>query len=139
MTTTEPEAGLVELFSKEWCVKAVEIWNEVVIPNLADPPNYNYVVEWIDLDADATCQLKAQTGLIVSWEPGKVIPDEDCDFILAAKRENWRKIGEGTLDPVGAVASKRVHLRKGPMAVVIKEADAFKRLLVAYGRIPTAW
>lgn len=133
------ETDLVEFCSQEWCNQAMELWEEVVIPNLADPPNYNYVVEWKDTDSGAISQFKAEKGIIQDWEPGKRYPDEECDFILWAKRENWQKIANGTLDPVGAVASKRVHLRKGPMAIVIKEANAFKLLLIAYGRIPTAW
>lgn len=129
----------VEFFGKEWCAKAVEIWDEVAFPNLADPGNYHYVVEWGESETGTICQFKADHGKIVSWEPGKSYSDEECDFLLWGVRENWKKIGEGKLDPVGAVASKRLHLRKGPMAVVIKEADAFKRILIGFGRIPTAW
>jgi hypothetical protein len=40
---------------------------------------------------------------------------------------------------VGAVAAKRIHMRKGLMEVVIKEAEAFKKTLTGFGRIPTAW
>jgi putative sterol carrier protein len=144
MTTTDPGGAqvgqdLVDLFSPEWCVKAIEVWNEVVIPHLADPDNYHYVAEWKDTDTDAICQFKAAAGRIVTWEAGKTYNDEDCDFILWAKHDIWKKVADGVLDPVGAVASKRIHMRKGPMTVVIKEADGFKRLLVAYGRIATNW
>jgi putative sterol carrier protein len=144
MTATESEgtpveAELVEPFSKEWCVQVIEIWNEVVVPNLVDPDNYNYVVEFGATDTGAVCQLKADHGQIITWDPGKGYNDDDCDFILWAKSEHWRSVAEGKLDPVGAVASKRIHMRKGPMPVVIKEADPFKKLLVGFGRIPTAW
>lgn len=144
MTTTErsdPQVGteVVELFSKEWCVKAIELWDEVVVPNLADPDNYNYNTEFYDTDTGAICQFTAATGRILSWEPGKKLSDEECTFILHATRENWKKVAEGKLDPIGAVASKRILAKKAPMPVVIKEADAFKRMLVSWGRIPTTW
>lgn len=138
MTATEPQVQ-VELFSKEWCAEACKLWERVVIPNLVDLENYNYIAEWGVTDTGAVCQFKAEKGQILSWEPGKRFDDDACDFILWAKVAAWKQVGEGKMDPVGAVASKRIHLRKGPMPVVIKEADAFKRLLIGYGEIPTAW
>jgi putative sterol carrier protein len=133
------KAPVVEPFSKEWCLQAVPLWNDVVIPSLVDLDNYNYVVEFGEIDTGSVCQLKAERGQIMAWEPGKTFTDDECDFILWATSENWRKVAEGKLDPVGAVASKRIHMRKGPMPVVIKEAEAFKKLLIDFGRIPTAW
>jgi putative sterol carrier protein len=145
MTTTEAggtqaQTGApVELYSKEWCEQAIQLWDDIVYPNLADRENYNYTVEWGETDTGTCSQFKAQKGKILSWEPGKEISDEDLTFILWAKKDVWKQIGESKLDPVGAVASKRVHMRKGPMPVVVKEADAFKKLLIGYGRIPTKW
>jgi putative sterol carrier protein len=144
MTTTESgdasvSTGLMVLFSQAWCLRAVELWDEVVFPNLVDPGNYHYSAEFVDTDTGAVCQFTSDTGRIITWQPGKHLSDDDCHFILLASRDNWRKVAEGKLDPVGAVASKRIHLKKGPMPVVIKEADAFKRLLVSWGRIPTDW
>lgn len=139
MSAADGGAGLVDWGSKEWCEKAIEVWDEVTFPNLVDPDNYHYIVEWGETDTGTCNQFKADHGKIVTWEPGKTYSDEDCTFILWASKENWRKIGEGKLDPVGAVASKRVHMRKGPMTVVVKESEAFKKLLVGFGQIPTAW
>ena len=143
MTTTEADGSeatdQLELYSKEWCEKAIELWDEIVYPSLADRDNYNYAVEFGETDNGTSSQLKAEKGRIVWWEPGQQLGDEELTFVLWATRDNWRKIGEGKLDPVGAVASKRVHMRKGPMPVVVKEADAFKRLLAGFGTIPTQW
>jgi hypothetical protein len=144
MTTAEPQTAetgnLVELFSKEWCEHAVQVWLEVATPCIADPPNFDYVVEWGETDTGACSQTKAvPPGVPASWDPGQPYGPDDVQFSLWASRDTWRKIGEGKLDSVGAMAAKRLHLRKGPMAVVIKEADAFKRLVSSWGRIPTAW
>jgi putative sterol carrier protein len=129
----------VELFSEEWCEKACALWDEVTFPHLVDPDNYNYVAEFQDTDTGNCATFKAEHGKIVDWVPGKTHPDEECDFILSASRDNWRKVAEGKLDPVGAVAAKRIHVKKGPMPVVVKEAKGFSNLLAGYGRIDTNW
>jgi hypothetical protein len=130
----------VELFSKEWCEHATDVWMDVAAPAIADPPNFDYVVEWGETDTGACSQTKAvPPGVPESWQPGQPFPPEQVQFSLWASRDTWKKLGEAKLDPVGAMAAKRLHLRKGPMAVVIKEAEAFKRLVSSWGRIPTAW
>ena len=141
MSSSEDSAAdLVELFSAEWCDHATRVWKEVATPFIADPENFDYIVEWGDTDTGACSQTKAiPPGVVESWQPGQPHGADAAQFQLWASRDIWRKIGDGRLDPVAAMAAKRVHLRKGPMAVVIKEADAFKRLLAAWGRIPTAW
>jgi putative sterol carrier protein len=144
MTPSDPqgmgiETGLVQPFSSEWCEKAIEIYNAIVVPVLADPPNYNYLTQFSVTDSEHVCQFRTEHGQVLGWEPGKKFSEEDCDFILTATGENWQKVADGKLDPVGAVAAKRIHLQKGPMPVVIKEAEAFKTMLSAFGRIPTAW
>ncbi|MEW6470784.1 MAG: hypothetical protein AB1679_00760 [Actinomycetota bacterium] len=130
--------GLLEYASKEWCERAVEVWNETVVPNLVDPEHYHYTVEFGETASGKFSQLNTEYGKVLTWEPGKHI-EEECDFVIWATPEIYEKIGEGKLDPVGAVASKRVHVRRGPMPVIIKEADAFKKLLIGLGQIPTAW
>lgn len=131
--------GLVELFSQEWVDKAKELWAEVVTPNLVEPETYDYIMEFGVIDGDAVCTIRPEQGRPVEAVAGKKYSDEECGFILYATKDIWRKVAAGELDPVAAVASKRIHLRKGPMAVVIKEADPTKQFLSGFGRIPTNW
>ncbi|MGH8998986.1 MAG: hypothetical protein ACRDY7_06290 [Acidimicrobiia bacterium] len=139
-TTDQPTSDAVDLFSPEWCEHATRIWKEVATPCIADPANFDYIVEWGDTDTGACSQTKAvPPGIVEVWQPGQPHGTDGAQFQLWASRDTWRKIGDGKLDPVAAVAAKRLHLRKGPMAVVIKESQAFSRLLAAWGRIPTAW
>jgi hypothetical protein len=138
MSTDSPD--LVELFSPEWCDHATLVWKEVATPYIADPDNFDYIVEWGETDTGTCSQTKAiPPGVVDTWQPGQPYGADRAQFQLWASRDVWRKIADGKLDPVAAMAAKRLHLRKGPMAVVIKEADAFKRLLANWGRIPTAW
>src|SRR5581483_7234318 len=45
--------------------QAKDVWADVVVPNLVDPDNYNYVVEFRAVDIDgAVCQLKATKGVV---------------------------------------------------------------------------
>jgi putative sterol carrier protein len=127
------------LFSQEWCESAKKLWDVAVVPVLVDPDTYDYVVEFRATDLGAVCQLKAAKGKVLEWNAGKKYSDDEADFLIDATKDNWQKVGNGKLDPVGAVASKRIHLRKGPMPVVIKEAQAFTQLLGGFGTIPTAW
>jgi putative sterol carrier protein len=133
--------GLLEYGGKEWCARMAAQWAEVVYPNIADAESYNYSAQFTDTDTGAVFQWRAEKGRIVYWEPGKVLSDDECTFILSATHDNWRKVADGKLDGVGAVAAKRVHLHKGPMPVVIREATAFKILIgpQGHGSIPTAW
>lgn len=130
----------VELFSQEWCDAAIKLWEAEVYPNLADAENYAYIAEFGVTDhPEQVSQFKAEKGHLLEWTAGKKFTDDEATFLVWAKIENWQKVAEGTLDPVGAVAAKRVHLRKGPMTVVVNEADAFTRLLKGFGTIPTKW
>jgi putative sterol carrier protein len=130
----------VELFSQEWCEEAKKVWDAETYPYLVDSENYNYIAEWgVTENPDQVCQFRAEKGRLVEWDAGKKYSDEDSTFLIWAKKENWKKVAEGSLDPVGAVAAKRIHVRKGPMTVIVNEADAFTRLLKGYGSIPTQW
>jgi hypothetical protein len=129
---------LVEFFSEAWCAKALALWNEVATPLFVDPDNYNYNLEWRTPDGVVN-QMIADHAKAADWWVGKRLPDEECEFIVEATEENFKKVAEGKLDPVGAVASKRVHLKKGPMTALIKEAHAFARFMEHWGDIPTKW
>ena len=130
--------GPVEFFSEEWCVKATELWNTVATPLFVDPDNYNYKLEWRTPDGRVN-QMIADHAKAVDWWVGKKLPDEEIGFIVEAPEENFRKVAEGMLDPVGAVAAKRIHLKKGPMTALIKEATAFKTFMEHWGDIDTKW
>lgn len=131
-------AESVQRFSQEWCDQACGVWDDTVVPNLVDSDGFNWVVEFKALDTEAICQASTERGKVLNWTEGKSVPDEDCGFILHANSDIWQKIGAGELDPVGAVASQRLHLKKGSMTVVIRESNAFKKLLIGFGGIPTA-
>jgi putative sterol carrier protein len=128
----------VEFFSKEWCERATELWNTVATPLFVDPDNYNYKLEWRTTDGRVN-QMIADHAKAVDWREGKTVPDEEIGFIVEASEENYKKVADGKLDPVGAVAAKRVHLKKGPMAALIKEATAFKTFMEHWGDLNAQW
>lgn len=137
--TVESQQNLVELFSPEWVEHARRLWEEVVTPNLVEPETYDYIMEFGVIDGDAVATIRPEKGVAVEAVAGKKYTDEECGFILYATMDNWRKVAQGQLNPVGAVASKRIHLRKGPMPVVIREATPTALFLSGFGRIPTRW
>lgn len=128
-----------KLFSPQWCEMAKGVWEAKVVPRLVEPETYNYIIEFRAPEIDAACQIKAVKGAVVEWDSGRKYSDDEATFLIDASAEVWRKIAEGKLDPVGAIAAKRIHLRKGPMTVVIKESKAFTALLEGFGDIPTEW
>ena len=130
--------GPVDFFSEEWCAAATDLWNRVATPLFVDPDNYNYKLEWRTTDGRVN-QMIADHAKAVDWWVGKTVPDEEIAFIVEAPEENFRKVAEGKLDPVGAVAAKRIHLKKGPMTALIKEAGAFKTFMEHWGDIDTRW
>lgn len=137
--TVQSQQELVELFSQEWVEHARRLWAEVVTPNLVEPETYDYIMEFGVIGGDEVATIRPEKGVPVEAVAGKKYTDDECGFILYATRDNWRKVAQGQLDPVGAVASKRIHLRKGPMPVVIREANPTKLFLSGFGRIPTRW
>ena len=142
MSSQTQSQDLVELFSQEWVDKAKELWAEVVTPNLVEPETYDYIMEFGLMEGDqvvAVATIRPEKGVPVEAVAGKKYSDEESGFMLYATKENWRKVALGEMDPVAAVASKRIHLRKGPMPVVIREANPTKQFLRGFGRIPTRW
>jgi putative sterol carrier protein len=70
-----------------------------------------------------------EAGKCVRWDTGT--PDPDPGFIAVAKPQIWKNLGDRTLDPMGGITSKRLHLKKGPVAVAINEIAAFKTIIPA--------
>jgi putative sterol carrier protein len=130
----------VELFSQEWCDEATKMWETIVYPLVADKDGYNYAAEWTVTDhPDQICQFQAEKGHILWWKVGKHLTDDECAFLVTAKLDHWNKVAHGQIEPVAAVAAKRIHLRKGPMQVVINESEGFTKLIQGFGGIPTKW
>lgn len=129
----------VDLFSQEWCDEARTVWKERVTPVLKQPEKYSYIVEFGDAERNIICQVKAVRGEVAEWSAGKKYSDEEATFLIDARTEIWKQVGRGQLDPVVAISSGRVKLRKGPMHVIISESKAFTGLIEHFGDIPTNW
>jgi putative sterol carrier protein len=136
---TETTSPVLELFSQPWCDVMGARWDAEFAPRLADPKSFTYTAEFGLSDGEGVCQLAADQGRFAWWKPGRSRDGDEVDFILYGAKEHWQKVAQGKLDPIAAMTAKRLHLRKGPLEVAIKEVDFLKRLLLAFGDIPTAW
>lgn len=124
------------LFSAQWCDQAAKLYVTDVAPFIRDPENFTYTAEFAVLGGAAS-QFSVEKNRMTWWKPGSDHLAEPGDFVLHAREEHWAKVIGGQLEPVPAIAAKRIHLVRGPMDVVIKETDALKRMILSWAKIGT--
>ncbi len=83
----------------------------------------------------------AETGQVYNFhfEEGtitKVTNDEDADFIITGKREQWVAVLNGVIDPFAATTQKKLKLQKGNVGDLSKWYPPFYRIFKLWEQVP---
>ena len=62
---------------------------------------------------------------------------DEAVYVISARAENWKKILEGSLDPIMALMRGKLKLEKGNLGSLLPHTSAAKELVVAAREIET--
>jgi len=126
--------GLIQypVFSKEHIEKVIELVNsdeEVQRLGVSTHLTVRYAIKL--LDTDQVYNFHFQEGKII-----KVSNDEDADFVIAGKREQWVAVLNGQIDPFAATTQKKLKLQKGNVGDLSKWYPPFYRVFKLWEYAP---
>jgi putative sterol carrier protein len=83
------------------------------------------------LDTGQLYNFHFQEGEIV-----KVTNDEDAEFVIAGRRQQWVAVFNGLLDPFAATTQKKLKLQKGSIGDLSKWYPPFYRIFALWKETP---
>ncbi len=67
-------------------------------------------------------------------------PEEaEADYILEATYENWKKVISGQLGPIPALMSRKLQVKKGSLAVLIRYSAAALAMVKTAQKVPSVF
>ena len=83
----------------------------------------------------------SDTGQVYNFhfEEGKIVRvthDEDAEFILTGKRQQWIAVFNGLIDPFAATTQKKLRLQKGNIGDLSKWYSPFYRIFALWKYVP---
>lgn len=124
------------VLSQEWMQCYRELWNsnELTRDGLKE---LSMVIEYrLAEDETRAGQIEVVDGEVVrAGAPDGTKPD----FVLTAKATDWKRLGDGELNAVPALVSRKVKFR-GPMSVAMSHVSSFEAAMRMFGRVEdTDW
>jgi len=83
------------------------------------------------IDNDQVYNFHFEEGKIV-----KVSNDEDADFLLAGKKQQWIAVFNGLIDPFAATTQKKLRLQKGDIGDLSRWYPPFYRIFKLWKHAP---
>ena len=128
----------MKVFSEQWAQAfAEEINTNEAHRQAAMGWEWPLILQMINGDNEKSVFLDLQNG---ECKIAKVADQNDCDtaeFIISASSDSWQKILNKELDPMLAVMTKKLELKKGNVGTLLKYVDAAKELIRSATEIPT--
>jgi len=122
------------VFSKEHIEKIVTLVNQDEEARRLGRSTHLTVRYAIKLaDTDQVYNFHFQDGEII-----KVSHDEDADFIITGKRQQWIAVFNGLIDPFAATTQKKLRLQKGSIGDLSKWYPPFYRVFALWKDAPVA-
>ena len=120
------------VFSKEHIEKIVTLVNQDEEAQRLGSGTHLTVKYAIKLaDTNQVYNFHFQEGEIV-----KVSNDEDADFIITGKRQQWIAVFNGLIDPFAATTQKKLRLQKGSIGDLSKWYPPFYRIFALWKDAP---
>jgi putative sterol carrier protein len=125
------------LLSDEWMQDYARLWNEtpVITEGLA---KLSMLIEYrLAEDPSRAGQVEVVNGEIV--RSGAPAPGRKPEYVLTAKAEDWKRLGDGDLPAAKAMVTRKVKFR-GPMAVAMAHLPSLEAAMQTFGKVEdTDW
>ena len=128
----------MKVFSEQWAQAfAKEINVNDAHRQAASGWTWPLVLQMISSNSEKSVFLDLHNG---ECKTAKVADQSDfnaAEFIISASKDSWQKILKKELDPMLAVMTKQLELKKGNVGTLLKYVDAAKELIKSAAEIPT--
>jgi putative sterol carrier protein len=81
------------------------------------------------LDRDRAVFLAIDNGRCRTARTARTGDLEECDLLLSASAETWRRVLQGSGDPVLAILSGQIRFERGRWSTLVPYAEAARELL----------
>jgi len=120
------------VFSKEHIARMVDLINQDEEARRLGKVNRLTVKYAIKLlDTGQAYNFHFQEGEVV-----KVTNDEDADFVIAGRKQQWVAVFNGLIDPFAATTQKKLRLQKGSIGDLSKWYPPFYRIFALWNKTP---
>jgi putative sterol carrier protein len=127
----------MKVFSEQWAQAfAEEINTNEAHRQAAMGWEWPLILQMKNGDNEKSVFLDLQNG---ECKFAKVADQNDSDaaeFIISASSDSWQKILNKELDPMLAVMTKKLELKKGNVGTLLKYVEAAKELIKSATKIP---
>ena len=120
------------VFSKEHIARMVDLINQDEEARRLGKVNHLTVRYAIKLlDTGQVYNFHFQEGEVL-----KVTCDEDADFVIAGRKQQWVAVFNGLIDPFAATTQKKLRLQKGSIGDLSKWYPPFYRIFALWNKTP---
>ena len=131
------KTNIMKIFSEEWIKDYYEKLSSNKTFKQAADDWYIKLVLTIDDEENKNVFLDLQNGECKSARIANNTDIENADYIITASKDSWKKILNNELDPMLAVMTKKLELKKGNVGSLLKYIDAAKELLKSASQVNT--
>lgn len=122
----------VPVFSKEHISRMVDLINQDEEARRLGSVNRLTVTYAIKLlDTGQVYNFHFHEGEVI-----RVTEDEDADFVIAGRRQQWVAVFNGIIDPFAATTQKKLRLQKGSIGDLSKWYPPFYRIFALWNHVP---
>ncbi|MEW6471010.1 MAG: SCP2 sterol-binding domain-containing protein [Actinomycetota bacterium] len=123
----------IGVMSPEWAEGYKQLWN-ANSDTRDGTRDLDMLIEMrLDEPEPRAVQIDVKAGEAVYG--GAPLPDRKPDFVLTAKRENWKRVATGDINPVTAITVRKIHF-VGPLRVAMSHMPALTTGLRLVGDVP---
>lgn len=127
----------MKIFSEEWIKDYSEKLNSNKTFKQAADGWFIKLVLTIDDEERKSVFLDLENGKCKSAKTADNTDTENAEYIISASKDSWKKILNSELDPMLAVMTKKLELKKGNVGSLLKYIDAAKELLKSASQVNT--
>jgi putative sterol carrier protein len=128
----------MKIFSEEWAqTLADKINSNKEFLSSAEVWTISIVLALTEDASEKSVFINLENGKCKSANPASPQNTESAGFIITASKESWEKLLTGKLDPMMAVMTKKLELKKGNVSELLKYIDAAKQLFNSAKQVAT--
>jgi len=128
----------MKLFSEEWSQTLLDKLNSSKdFLSAAQDLTWSVVLSVTEDSPEKSIFINFENGKCKSAVAASPADLESTEFIIAASKNSWENLLTGKLDPMMAVMTKKLELKKGNIGGLMKYIDAAKELFKSAKQITT--
>jgi putative sterol carrier protein len=128
----------MKLFSEEWTKTLGEKLNSGKdFLSAAQDLSWSVVLSVTEDSPEKSIFINFENGKCKSAGDASPADLESTEFIIAASKNSWENLLTGKLDPMMAVMTKKLELKKGNIGGLMKYIEAAKELFKSAKQITT--